>query len=60
MMTFRIRPKKATKPNQPRLEKLRDIDVARTFQAKLGGNFAPLTGPRDEVGWLVVLSLTAL
>ena len=42
MMTFRIRLKKARKPNQPRLrfdlEKLRDPDVACTFQALIGGN----------------------
>ena len=52
MMTFRIRMKKARMPNQPRLrfdlEKLRDPDVACTFQATIGGKFAPLTGLRDE------------
>ena len=52
MMTFRIRLKKARKPNQPRLrfdlEKLRDPDVACTFQATMGGKFAPLMGLRDE------------
>ena len=41
MMTFRVRLKMARKPNQPRvrfdLEKLRDPDVASTFQATIGG-----------------------
>ena len=46
MMTFRVRLKKARKPNQPRFnhEKLRDLDVACTFQATIGGKFASLTG----------------
>ena len=52
MMTFRVRLKKARKPNQPRLrfdfEKLRDPDVACSFQATIGGKFAPLTELRDE------------
>ena len=52
MMTFRVRLKKARKPNQPRvrfdLEKLRDPDVACTSQAKIAGKFAPLIGLRDE------------
>ena len=52
MITFRIRLKKARKPNQPSLrfdlEKLRDPDVACNFQAARGGKFAPLTGLRDE------------
>ena len=52
MMAFRVRLKKARKPNQPRLrfdlEKLRDLDVACTFQATIGGKFAPLIGLRDE------------
>ena len=42
-MTFRVRLKKARKPNQSRLifdhEKLRDPDVACTFQATIGGKF---------------------
>ena len=41
MMTFRVRPKKARKPKQPRLrfdlEKLRETDLACTFQATIGG-----------------------
>ena len=49
MMSFRVRLKKARKPNQPRLrfdlEKLRDPDVACTFQATIGGKFIV---PRDE------------
>ena len=52
MMTFQIRLKKTRKPNQPRLrfdlEKLRDPDVACTFQATIGGKFAPLIGLSDE------------
>ena len=52
MMTFRVRLKKARKPNQTRLrfdlEKLRDPDVACTFQAMIGGKFAPLIGLSDE------------
>ena len=52
MMTSRIRLNKARKPNQPRLrfdlEKLRDPDVACTFQAMIGGKFAPLMGLSDE------------
>ena len=52
MMTFRVCLKKARKPNQPRLrfdlEKLRDPDVACTFQATIGRKFAPLIGLRDE------------
>ena len=52
MMTFQVRLKMARKPNQPRLrfdlEKLRSPDVACTFQATIGGKFAPLTGLSDE------------
>ena len=52
MMTFRVRLKKARKPNQPRLrfdlESLRAPDVACTFQATIGGKFAPLTGLNDD------------
>ena len=51
MMTFQVRLKKARKPNQPRLrfdlEKLRDPGVACTFQATIGGQFAPLIGHED-------------
>ena len=52
MMTFRVHLKKARKPNQPRLsfglEKLRDSNLACTFQATIGGKFATLTGLSDE------------
>ena len=52
MMAFRIRLKKARKPNQPRLrfdlEKLRDPGVACTFQGTIGWKYAPLIGLRDE------------
>ena len=52
MMTFRVRLKKARKPNQPRprfdLEKLRDPDMACTFQAMIYVKFAPLIGLSDE------------
>ena len=52
MITFRVRLKKARKPNPPRLrfdlEQLRDPDVACTFQAMIGGKFAPLIGLSDE------------
>ena len=52
MMNFQVHLKKARKPNQPRLrfdlEKLRDPDVACTFQATTGGKFAPLIGLRDD------------
>ena len=52
MMTFQVPLKKTRKPNQPRLrfdlEKLRDPDVACTFQATIGGKFAPLIGLSDE------------
>ena len=52
MMTFRVRLKKARKPNQSRLrfdlEKLKEPDVACTFQATIGGKFAPLIGLSDE------------
>ena len=48
MMTFQGRLKITRKPNQPRLrfnlEKLRNPDVACTFQATIGGKFAPLIG----------------
>ena len=52
MMTFRVRLKKAKKPNQLKLrfdlEKLRDPDVACTFQATIGGKFEQLIGLRYE------------
>ena len=52
MMTFRVHLKKVRKPNQPRLrfdlEKLRDPDVACTFQATICGKFTPLICLRDK------------
>ena len=52
MMTFHVHLKMARKPNQPRLrfdlEKLRNPDVACTFQATVGGKFASLIGLSDE------------
>ena len=52
MMIFRVHLKKTKKPIQPRLrfdlEKLRNTDVAGTFQATTGGKFAPLINPRDD------------
>ena len=51
-MTFRVRLRKARKPNEPGLrfdlEKLRDPDVACILQATIGGKFAPLIGLRGE------------
>ena len=51
MMTLRDR-QKNKKPTQSRprfdLEKLRNPDVADTFQATIGGNFAPLINLRDD------------
>ncbi|WP_419620971.1 hypothetical protein, partial [Thiolapillus sp.] len=47
MMTFRLRLKKISKPKHTRLkfdlEKLKDPNVLETFQAMIGGKFAPLT-----------------
>ena len=52
MMTFRVHLKEVRKPNQPRLkfvlEKLRDLDVACTFQTTICGKFTPLVGLRDR------------
>ena len=52
MMTFQVCLKKTRQQNQPRLrfdlEKLRDPDVACTFQAMIDGKFAPLIGLSDE------------
>ena len=46
MMTFRLRLKKIIKPTNTRikydLEKLKEPRVAKVFQAKIGGKFAPL------------------
>ena len=47
MMTFRLHLKKISKPKYTRLkfdlEKLKDPNVLETFQAVIGGRFAPLT-----------------
>ncbi len=47
MMTFRLRLKEISKPKHTRLkfdlEKLKDPNVLETFQAMIGGRFAPLT-----------------
>ena len=47
MMTFRLRLKKISKAKHTRLnfdlEKLKDPNVLETFQAMIGGRFAPLT-----------------
>ena len=52
MMTFRVRLKKARKPNQSRLrfdnEKLRSSEMACNFEATIGGKFAPLIGLKYE------------
>ena len=46
MMTFHLRLKRISKPKHTRfksdLEKLKDPDVLETFQAVIGGKFAPL------------------
>ena len=47
MMTFHLRLKRISKPKHTRLkfdlEKLKDPNVLETFQAMIGGKFAPLT-----------------
>ena len=47
MMTFHLRLKRISKPKHTRLkydlEKLKDPSVLETFQAMIGGKFAPLT-----------------
>ena len=52
MMTFRLRLKKTSKPKDTRLkfdlEKLKDPNVLETFQAMIGGRFAPLTIMSNE------------
>ena len=52
MMTFRLRLKKTSKPKQTRLkfelEKLKDRNVLETFQAMIGGRFAPLSIMSNE------------
>ena len=52
MMTFRLRLKKISNPKHTRLkfvlEKLKDPKVLQTFQAMIGGRFAPLTIVSNE------------
>ena len=52
MMTFRVHLKKTKKPTKSRLnfdvDKLRNPDVAGTFQATTGGKFAPHINLRDD------------
>ena len=67
MMTFRVHLKKAREPNQPRLRfdlvKLRDPDVACTFQTTIGGKFAPLIGLSDgdmDIDTMITTYNTAL
>ena len=52
MMTFRPRLKQISKPKHTRLkfdlEKLKDPNVLETFQAMIGGRFAPLTIMSNE------------
>ena len=52
MMTFHLRLKKISKPKHTRLksdlEKLKDPNVLETFQAMIGGRFAPLTIMSNE------------
>ena len=52
MMTFRLRLKKISKPKHTRLkfdlEKLKGPNVLETFQAMVGGRFAPLTIMSNE------------
>ena len=52
MMTFRLRLKKINKPKYTRLkfdlEKLKDPNVLETFQAMIGGRFAPLIFMSNE------------
>ena len=52
MMTFRLRLRNISKPKHTRLkfdlEKLKDPNVLETFQAMIGGKFAPLTIMSNE------------
>ena len=52
MMTFRLHLKKISKPKCIRLEfdleKLKDPNMLETFQAMIGGRFAPLTIMSNE------------
>ena len=48
LMTFRVRLKKDKAKSKIDLEKLRDPDVACTFQTIKGGKFAPFIGLRGH------------
>ena len=52
MMSFHLRLKRFSKPKDTRLkfdlEKLKDPSVLETFQAVIGGKFAPLTLKSNE------------
>ena len=52
MMTFHLRLKRISKPKHTSLkfdlEKLKDPNVLETFQAMIGGKFAPLTVMNNE------------
>ena len=52
MMTFNVRLKRISKPKHTRfqfdLKKLKDPNVLETFQAMIGGKFAPLTIMNNE------------
>ena len=64
MMTFQVHLKIARKPNQPRLrfdlKKLRNPDVACTFQATIGGKFAPLIGLSEDMDTMITTYNTAV
>ena len=54
-MTFRLRLKKEPRTNEPKhtrlkfdLERLKDPNMLETFQAMIGGRFAPLTIMSNE------------
>ena len=59
MMTFRFRLKKISKPKHTRLkfdlEKLKDPKVLETFQAMIGGRFAP-GSKRNMYGYILAYS----
>ena len=66
MVTFHVRLKRISKPKQTRLkfniEKLKDQNVLETFQAVIGGKFAPLTIMNKEdtdLGSMITLLNTA-
>ena len=56
MVTFRLRLKRISKPKHSRLkfdlERLKDPNVLETFQAVIGGKFAPLTIMDNEDRYL--------